>query len=202
MKSDGELSVDGPGIAMGAGPGGMLPAGAMMVAATPPTPSQGSEDSASATKHSIDTKGRAEVAAARAAGYEPATNDMKILHAANAYHGTRAAAEWLTGAETGPLNYMGRVAVTPAVTAAGLGYEAYTAFTPFDGQPFLDWVWDTPGDLIANTYGQAIALTVPDDWAATAIRGAQVIPGPNHVWMLRGGPPPIISSPGGPNGLP
>jgi len=146
--------------------------------------------------------GRAEVDAARAAGYEPATNDMKLLHAANAYHGTRSAATWLTGASSGPLHYAGRLLVTPFVTAAGIGYEVYTAFTPFDGQPPLDWVWDTPGDLIANTYGQVVSLTVPDGWAVSAIRAAQAIPGPNHVWMLTGGRAPIVSSPGGPNGLP
>jgi hypothetical protein len=92
--------------------------------------------------------------------------------------------------------------VTPFVTVAGVGYEVYTAFTPFDGQPFLDWVWDTPGDLIANTYGQVLSLTVPNAWASSAIRGAQVIPGPNHVWMVTGGSSRIVSWPGGPNGLP
>jgi len=146
--------------------------------------------------------GWAEIEEAKRAGYAPETNDMKMLHAANAYHGTRSAATWLTGATSGPFHYIGRVAVTPFVTVAGIGYEVYTGFTPFDGQPFLDWAWDTPGDLLANTYGQAVSLTVPDPWAQAMIRGAQVIPGPNHVWMLDRGHDRIISSPGGPNGLP
>ena len=59
---------------------------------------------------------------------------MKVLHAANAYHGTRAAATRLTGASSGPLHYLGRIIATPFVTAAGIGYEIYTAFTPFDGR--------------------------------------------------------------------
>jgi len=45
---------------------------------------EGASDTASATKHSVDAMGRKEVDAARAAGYEPATNDMKVLHAASA----------------------------------------------------------------------------------------------------------------------
>ena len=162
--------------------------------------SNGVSETASAAKTSVNAEGWEAVDAAEIAGYEAATNDMKILHAANAHAGTRLAATWLTGASSGPLHYLGRVVVTPFVTVVGIGYEVYTGFAPFDKQPFLDWIWDTPGDLVANTYGQFVSLTVPDAWARSALRAVQVIPGPNHA--LGAGTNSVMNWPGGPNGLP
>lgn len=183
-------------------------------------PAQGGSKGGSAGLGQAKDNALADLGAATKAGYSPETNDMKILHAANTFRHTEALATWLTGASSGPLHYLGRILVTPFVTLGGIGYEFKTMIgyhgQAFDGQPFLDWLWDTPGDLIANTYGQVVSLIVPNnDWASLAIRGAQVIPGPDHSWLLRavaagrgwedvatGSYRFKVSSPGGINGLP
>jgi hypothetical protein len=99
------------------------------------------------------------------------------------------AAEFLFGTSSGPVGYLGRLLVTPFVAVGGVAYELHAAFNPFgerfflDQQSIPDWLFDTPGDLIANTYGQAVALTpgLSPAAASNALRAVGWIPGPNHL---------------------
>jgi len=58
----------------------------------------------------------------------------------------------------------------------------YTRNAPFfgmtDGQNPLNWLWDTPGDLLGNTIGQINAVLGVDFVQANKI--TFMIPGPNY----------------------
>jgi hypothetical protein len=129
-------------------------------------------------------------------GYKPAQHGWKLLHAGRAYHWTLKAAEFLFGTSSGVLGYLGRVVVTPFVTVGGILYELHAAFNPFlnpqfplDKQNPLNLLFDTLGDLIANTYGQLVALTpgLSAETASIALRAVAYIPGPDSTigfWRL------------------
>jgi len=84
---------------------------------------------------------------------------------------------------------LGRLIATPFVTTVGIGYELYQGFYPFaeyfpfDWQSIPNWLVDTPLDLVANTYGQMVALTpgLSPNTASSAITRAWWIPGPSGV---------------------
>jgi len=89
---------------------------------------------------------------------------------------------------------------TPLITLIGLGYEAIHAFIPghpqggttnyadnisgnlFDGQHFLNWLYDTPGDILANVFGQITGIfsTIGIGNPQILNRGTLMIPGPDY----------------------
>lgn len=85
----------------------------------------------------------------------------------------------------------------PLIALGGVGYEAYHMFVPghvqgmahgyarkapffglTDGQNPLNWLWDTPGDLLGNTIGQINAVLGLD--FVQANKSTFMIPGPNY----------------------
>ena len=111
------------------------------------------------------------------------------------------ASEFLVGTSSGPLGYLGRLLVTPLVTGGGIAYELHAAFDPFhngqfplDKQNPVSLLFDTAGDLLANTYGQAVALTpgLSPESASRALQVVRFIPGPHSevgYWKI---PPPAL----------
>ncbi len=87
---------------------------------------------------------------------------------------------------------------TPLVAAYGPGYEIWGLFFPghtqdnmqevssrpapffglFDGQNPLNWLWDTPGDLLANIVGQVTGVLQLPSKEANLV--TFLIPGPNY----------------------
>jgi hypothetical protein len=149
----------------------------------------GSQGGARATYDAANTAGVTEVGKARnEIGYRPEQHGWKLLHAGRAYHWTLKATEFLFGTSSGPVGYLGRLLVTPFVTAGGALYELHAAFNPFfngqfplDRQNPLNLLFDTAGDLVANTYGQAVALTpgLSAGSASSALQAVRYIPGPH-----------------------
>jgi len=148
-----------------------------------------SAGNAGETYAEANAAGVQEVRKAKELGYVPERHDWKLLHAGRTYHWTLKATQFLLGTNSGPVGYLGRLLITPFVTVGGIGYELHAAFNPFgerfflDQQSIPDWLFDTAGDLIANTYGQAVALTpgLSPAGASAALRAVGWIPGPNHV---------------------
>jgi RHS repeat-associated protein len=95
---------------------------------------------------------------------------------------------------------------TPFLAVGGLGYEAWHIFFPghtqdryvdfyqslhpkrpspyfglFDGQNPLNWLYDTPGDLLGNAIGQASGLFLSPRAATYFNRAGFLIPGPNYA---------------------
>jgi hypothetical protein len=107
---------------------------------------------------------------------DPQINDNKFGHADLASRIQRT---------LGPLG-------APAVLLAGIGYEFYALFHgghvpggvavagPFDGQNPVNWLYDTPGDMLANALGQVSGLFLSPGAAAIVNRASFLIPGPNY----------------------
>lgn len=97
--------------------------------------------------------------AAKTVGYKPKQHGWKLSHAARAY-------PWeFKGSCSRPLGYLGRILVTLFVTTGRILYELHVAFNPFlnpqfpvDKQNPLNLIFDMVGQLVANTYGQPVAL--------------------------------------------
>lgn len=111
-----------------------------------------------------------------------------MLHASTAYWGTLYAAERIVGRDDGVVGYLGRIVTTPLILLSGVVYEIQAAFWPLDSHFPLDqqslpnWVFDTAIDLVANTYGQLVAL-VPGVSGVPALRVAGYFAGPDDtVW--------------------
>lgn len=85
----------------------------------------------------------------------------------------------------------------PFVFLGGLAYEAYHLFVPghvqggdsdydrsgayfglFDGQNPINWLYDTPGDILGNTFGQLTAILNLDFLEVN--KWTLMIPGPNY----------------------
>jgi hypothetical protein len=116
-------------------------------------------------------------------------NDFKYGHASNL-----SAAQRVLG-----------VLAAPFITAYGVGYEAFHFFFPghieyqsfyqsltvdrgdfrfygfFDGQHPVNWIWDTPGDVVANVVGQFSGVFLSPSAAAQFNRSVYLIPGPNYT---------------------
>jgi len=153
-----------------------------------------------AWRHPIDTfraayEQTADVLQASADNHQnPQINDNKLGHATNMSLLQRA---------FGPV-------AAPFLTVMGVGYELFTVFFPghtqadsvgfykeitpsrpapffglFDGQHPLNWIYDTPGDLIGgNLLGQVSGLLFPGDIAAQVNKAGLLMPGPNYSTTL------------------
>jgi RHS repeat-associated protein len=120
-------------------------------------------------------------------------NDFKILHALNNFHYVNEAAREVTGTYNSIVNFLPKTILSIVALAYDIGYEVAKGYKgtgghPFDDQPLLDWLYDTPGDMVANGYGLGVGLiwsglqTGSDgrragDWVFVPVYG---IPGPQH----------------------
>jgi RHS repeat-associated protein len=121
-------------------------------------------------------------------GLDVQVNDFKYGHATN-----MSVAQRTLG-----------VLAAPFLAAYGVAYEAWHLFVPghteyvsfyqslrsqrdppfygfFDGQHPLNWLWDTPGDMLANPIGQFSGLFLSPSAAAQFNRIVFLIPGPNYT---------------------
>ena len=137
----------------------------------------------------IRQNGGADIDSATGEGLDLGVNDWKFGHAS-----ITSAAQRLLG-----------VLATPFITAYGVVYEAWHIFFPghtteyssfyqdlkvdrstftfrgfFDGQHPVNWLWDTPGDMMANVFGQFSGLFLSPSAAAQFNRFTFLIPGPNY----------------------
>jgi RHS repeat-associated protein len=156
-------------------------------------------------------------------GYKPAVNDFKLLHALNNYHTLNESANAITGTYNRAVNFLPKLILMPFIAVGGVLYEAKTLFDPFDNQPFLDYLYDVPGDLIANLYGLTMGLfgtevqfsstfgiNTMERANYTKFNTVFFIPGPDHSKCHEGGMTCtnlrkqniLVSPPGGPSGLP
>ncbi|PYJ87006.1 MAG: hypothetical protein DME22_03075 [Verrucomicrobia bacterium] len=95
------------------------------------------------------------------------------------------------------LQAFGPLAV-PFLFLGGIGYEMYSTFFPghvpggpagqrlppfyglFDGQNPVNWLWDTPGDILANGLGLMNGLLLSPPLTVEANKFGYLIPGPNY----------------------
>jgi len=117
-----------------------------------------------------------------------AANDMKYLHCTTACYIQQECSKdlppWM------------RPFIGTLVAGGGIYHEVEYGVgigdaPKLDNQPPLDWMWDTPGDIVANTCGQVCALLRKDCKECCKCCGDN-IPGPNHAgaveeWQRRGG---------------
>ncbi len=137
----------------------------------------------------IRQKGDADIDSAEGDGLDLGVNDWKYGHASHT-----SAAQRVLG-----------VLASPFITAYGVVYEGWHIFFPghtkdygtiyedltvdrsafrfrgfFDGQHPVNWLWDTPGDMMANVFGQFSGLFLSPPAAAQFNRATFLIPGPNY----------------------
>jgi len=114
--------------------------------------------------------------------YDSQINDNKFGHA---------------NAMTALLHEFGPL-VLPLLFVGGLGYELYSVIHPghvpgaatgqpvgffghvFDGQNPVNWLWDTPGDILANGLGLVNGVLFSPSLAVEANKFGYLIPGPDY----------------------
>ena len=139
-------------------------------------------------KSAIRSQADSDRAAAEMDGLDLQINDWKYGHASNL-----SAAQRVLG-----------ILAAPLIAAYGIGYEAFHFFFEghteyrtvyqsitaerhwpvysfFDGQFPTNWLWDTPGDIMANVVGQFSGLFLSPAAAAQFNRVVFLIPGPNYT---------------------
>jgi len=139
-------------------------------------------------KSAIRSQADSDMAAAEMDGLDVQINDWKYGHASNS-----SAAQRVLG-----------ILAAPLIAAYGIGYEAFHFFFEghtdyrtvyqsitatrhrpvygfFDGQFPTNWLWDTPGDMMANLVGQVSGLFLSPAAAAQFNRVVFLIPGPNYT---------------------
>jgi RHS repeat-associated protein len=152
-------------------------------------------------REEIRRKAGSDLASAANDGLEIQINDFKYGHAS-----------FMNAAQ----RVLGLLAA-PIIAAYGVGYEVFHVFFPghtdykslyeslkvnrgefrfkgfFDGQHPANWLWDTPGDMLANVVGQFSGVFLSRSAAAQFNRAVFLIPGPNYTggfqtWERLGSP--------------